>query len=371
MASPARTTSRTWPCWSARSPAPCSRPSAGSQPVPACASPSAWPRDRLQPALRDGRGARAHQSGQAATPPSCEPAGPLDERVWTLCALPPRPGAPDSRRRPPRHRPLAALVNFALHPAIAGGTEIVGDFPAALEETPCRPSCGGAPGPVVVFANAPCGDINHVDVSHDRAQSGTVEARRVGTVLGAAAGASACRLVADWEPDAGADVRLRGASATVDLPLRRPSDGGDRPRPPGHRQRDPDDHGPRRGPGGGRGPPHRRPRRPLDGRPTTARRCRPSPSATDLAIVGPPRRGLRRAGARPAPPLPLPPHPRLRPGNEAIGYVPTRPGLRRRGLRAHLQPPPARRGRAPGRSRPRPPDPPPGGRPMRQQQHEG
>jgi hypothetical protein len=146
-----------------------------------------------------------------------EPAGPLDERVWTLCALP-QAGAPDSA--PPAARPLAVLVNFALHPAIAGGTEINGDFPTALEET--LQALLGAPSPVV-FANAPCGDINHVDVSHRRPQSGIAEARRVGTVLGASAGASACRLVADWEPDA-AETTLRGASATVDLPLRRPSE---------------------------------------------------------------------------------------------------------------------------------------------------
>ena len=47
--------------------------------------------------------------------------------------------------------------------------------------------------------------------------------------------------------------------------------------------------------------------------------------------------------------------------NEAIGYVPTRRAYDGRGLRAHLQPPPARRGRATGGSRPGPPHPPPGG----------
>ena len=152
-------------------------------------------------------------------PAIVEPAGPLDERVWTLCALPPpRTGAPSAV--PPATSPLAVLVNFALHPAIAGGTEICGDFPAALEES-LQALLGGPF--AVTFANAPCGDINHIDVSHGHRQSGTVEARRVGTVLGAAAGASACRLVADWEPDDGRTT-LRGTSTTVDLPLRRPSE---------------------------------------------------------------------------------------------------------------------------------------------------
>jgi neutral ceramidase len=156
-------------------------------------------------------------------PAIVEPAGPLDERVWTLCALPSLPdGVPDGAPSavPPATSPLAVLVNFALHPAIAGGTEICGDFPAALEES-LQALLGGPF--TVTFANAPCGDINHIDVSHGHRQSGIVEARRVGTVLGAAAGASACRLVADWEPHDGRTT-LRGASTTVDLPLRRPTE---------------------------------------------------------------------------------------------------------------------------------------------------
>ena len=143
-------------------------------------------------------------------------------------------GAPSGRRAPAAASPLAVLVNFALHPAIAGGTEICGDFPAALEDA--LQALLGGPFPVT-FANAPCGDINHIDVSHGHRQSGIVEARRVGTVLGAAAGASACRLVADWEPDGGR-AALRGASATGRPSPAPPLGGGDRPRPPGDRQRD-------------------------------------------------------------------------------------------------------------------------------------
>ncbi|HVG95946.1 MAG TPA: hypothetical protein VNK05_03535, partial [Chloroflexota bacterium] len=102
------------------------------------------------------------------------------------------------------------------------------DFPAALEDAFGRLTAAATPGPgpVVVFGNAPCGDVNHVDVAHDRAQSGAVEAARVGTVLAAAAGASACRLMPDWEASgAGPDVRLDAHLAAADLPLRRPSDG--------------------------------------------------------------------------------------------------------------------------------------------------
>jgi hypothetical protein len=154
-----------------------------------------------------------------------EPAALVDERVWTLCVLPPHDGGAESAAAvPPATAPRAALVSFALHPAIAGGTAILADFPAALESAFGRlTAADGAPAPVVVFGNAPCGDVNHVDVSHDRPQTGAVEAARVGTVLAAAAGASACRLLPDWEA-AGEGVRLDARAAPADLPLRRPSD---------------------------------------------------------------------------------------------------------------------------------------------------
>ncbi|MGH2354564.1 MAG: hypothetical protein ACRDJN_23395, partial [Chloroflexota bacterium] len=172
-----------------------------------------------------------------ANPHLREPAAPVDTRVWTLTALPPlgqRPGG--SPTVPPEEAMLAMLVNFGLHPAIVGGVAIGGDFPTFLEtgvqrllgpggnraENVRTVAGSAAPAPVVVFANAPCGDINHIDVSHPQPQSGIVEAARVGTILAAEAGKAACRIVPDWETgDTGPP--LRAGRQLVELRLRRPS----------------------------------------------------------------------------------------------------------------------------------------------------
>jgi hypothetical protein len=123
--------------------------------------------------------------------------------------------------------PLGLLVNFGLHPAIVAGTTIGADFPASLEAGVQRLLGQGQPGrPVVVFANAPCGDVNHVDVAHRRAQSGLVEAARVGTILAAEVIRGACRLEPDLElpaGPAGGHPAVRGGRQPVELSLRRPT----------------------------------------------------------------------------------------------------------------------------------------------------
>ena len=169
-----------------------------------------------------------------------ETAGPIDPRVWTLSALPAADGLASEGPAavPPNVVPLGMLVNFGLHPAIVGGTVIGGDFPAFLESgvrALLGPGGTGAgavePGavraaaeaPVVVFANAPCGDINHIDVSHGQRASGFAEAARVGTILAGEVVKGACRLAPEWESD-GSFAKVRGARRAVDLPLRRPTE---------------------------------------------------------------------------------------------------------------------------------------------------
>ena len=216
---------------------------------------------RLRLALGEARGIafnrRFHmREGPALTNPGKQnphivrPAGPVDERVWTLTALPVAEGIPaeGSAAAPPNVVPLGVLVNFGLHPAIVGGTVVGGDFPHYLETGVqrllglCGNGSGTVPGgidgpaPVVVFANAPCGDINHVDVTHGQRQGGFPEAARVGTILAAEVVKGACRLVADWEAPLQAGqpghtgdsrssrgTRVRGARRRVALPLRRPT----------------------------------------------------------------------------------------------------------------------------------------------------
>jgi hypothetical protein len=176
-------------------------------------------------------------------PDIVKPAAPVDPRVWTLAALPVGEGIPTqgSPAVPPNVVPLALLVNFGLHPAIVAGTVIGADFPAFLESGVRRllgPAGNGAgalvaeatradpAAPVVVFANAPCGDINHVDVGHTQRATGFSEAVRAGTILAAEVVKGACRIVPHWDsgltPTGAPGVR--GARRAVDLPLRRPTD---------------------------------------------------------------------------------------------------------------------------------------------------
>lgn len=154
-------------------------------------------------------------------PDILEPAGPVDERVWTLTALPAEresgaaSGGPTSV--PPHTPPLGMLVNFGLHPAIVAGTVIGADFPHYLESAVQRHLQSDAP---VVFANAPCGDVNHVDVSHAQRAGGFPEAARVGTILAGEVVQSACRLAPDLLLT---DGPVRAARQLIPLPLRRPT----------------------------------------------------------------------------------------------------------------------------------------------------
>ena len=178
-------------------------------------------------------------------PDRLEAAGPVDPRVWTLTALPVGDGIPTegSASVPPNVVPLGLLVNFGLHPAIVGGTVMGGDFPAFLEsgvrkllgsngngaDTVAAATTRQDPAaPVVVFANAPCGDINHIDVSHNQRATGFAEAARVGTILAAEVARGACRLVSEWATGgsgpSGPPPRVRGERRTVELPVRRPTD---------------------------------------------------------------------------------------------------------------------------------------------------
>ena len=64
-----------------------------------------------------------------------------------------------------------------------------------------------------LFAAGTCGDINHIDVSHDRPQKGHAEAERIGTTLAATVLEQLPELPAIAEPS------LAVRSAIVDAPL--------------------------------------------------------------------------------------------------------------------------------------------------------
>jgi hypothetical protein len=97
------------------------------------------------------------------------PAGPIDPDVGLVMIR----AAEDSK-------PIAALTVFALHLDTVGGTEYSADFPCYLERA-LQEELGGDF--VSFFGAGTCGDINHIDVSHDRAQKGHEEAERIGLAL--------------------------------------------------------------------------------------------------------------------------------------------------------------------------------------------
>lgn len=77
-------------------------------------------------------------------------------------------------------KPVAILVNFALHVAIVGGNRFSSDFPGVMSEL-----IGKVKGDelVTIFTNGTSGNINHVDVTNPDQLSGFDESRRIGTVL--------------------------------------------------------------------------------------------------------------------------------------------------------------------------------------------
>ncbi len=100
------------------------------------------------------------------------PAGPIDPDVSVL-----------SLGRPGRDGLIGTLTNFALHLDTVGGTEYSADYPYYLEKS-LRQVYG--PHFTSFFGTGACGDINHIDVSHTKPQSGQGEAQRIGTRLTAA-----------------------------------------------------------------------------------------------------------------------------------------------------------------------------------------
>lgn len=113
------------------------------------------------------------------------PAGPIDPEIGLLVA------------RDAAGQPLACLTVFALHLDTVGGTEYSADYPhylSAIIQAKLGRQC------VSLFGNGTCGDINHVDVSHDRPQKGHEEARRIGEALAATVLAAEPRLPAVESP---------------------------------------------------------------------------------------------------------------------------------------------------------------------------
>ncbi len=99
--------------------------------------------------------------------------GPVDPEL--TCLVVERGGAP-----------AAAIVHFALHPAILAGDNWLysADYPGYLAESLGRTRGEGF---ASLFLNGCCGDVNHVDYRDPQQGRGWTMAQRVGYMLGAAA----------------------------------------------------------------------------------------------------------------------------------------------------------------------------------------
>lgn len=127
------------------------------------------------------------------------PAGPTDPQVGLL----------EFRRS---GQPFAGLTVFALHCDTTGGTEYSADYPFYLGQV-LRTKFG--PHYLSIFGAGTCGDVNHIDVSHDRPQKGNEEASRIGDALGKTVAAALESLPKIEHPG------LATASKTLQVPVQR------------------------------------------------------------------------------------------------------------------------------------------------------
>jgi hypothetical protein len=132
------------------------------------------------------------------------PAGPIDPDVGVLLV-----------RDTAEEKAIAVLTVFALHLDTVGGTEYGADYPYYFEAE-LHKSFGNDF--VSLFGAGTCGDINHVDVSHDRPQKGNEEAERIGVALAETVKAALPML----EPLRSPALAVR--SKTIKVPLQKYSD---------------------------------------------------------------------------------------------------------------------------------------------------
>lgn len=77
-------------------------------------------------------------------------------------------------------RPLAVLLNFALHPAIVGGNQFSADFPGIVSQQ-LEKVYGEEL--VTVYTNGNSGNINHIDVKNESQLGQYEESARIGRII--------------------------------------------------------------------------------------------------------------------------------------------------------------------------------------------
>lgn len=105
--------------------------------------------------------------------------------------------------------PLATLINYALHPAILAGDNwlISADWPGYA-----RRAVEQLHGGTALFFNGATGNINHINYRRPEQKRGFYEARRLGTIVGAAAAQAVMQV-----EEMATDVPIASARRTVSV----------------------------------------------------------------------------------------------------------------------------------------------------------
>ena len=101
-------------------------------------------------------------------PKIVRPAGPVDSSVPVVAI------------ETPEGKPIAAYVNYAVHPDTTGGLMFSADYAYTLGKVL---SAAKGPDYITLFTIGCAGNVNHIDVNRKAAQSGFGEAARIGAVL--------------------------------------------------------------------------------------------------------------------------------------------------------------------------------------------
>jgi hypothetical protein len=112
-------------------------------------------------------------------------------------------------------KPIAGLSLFALHLDTTGGTAYAADFPFFIERD-LRAAFDSEY--QSIFGIGACGDVNHLDVSHDGVQKGHDESERIGATIAAAAVEALKSATTIADPD------FAVAAATTEAPLQEYTD---------------------------------------------------------------------------------------------------------------------------------------------------
>ncbi len=125
-------------------------------------------------------------------------AGPIDPDVPVLYAE-----SPDGK-------PIGVFVNYALHLDTVGGMRYSRDYPYTLAHAL---EAARGDGLVTLFTLGCAGNLNHIDVSTARRQSGNAESARIGSVLAAAV----LKALGDLRPVADMPIRVSTRQAPLAL----------------------------------------------------------------------------------------------------------------------------------------------------------